>query len=187
MGLLDFFKNISNIQTPDSTKDSIAESMKLFPNIGYQFDCIKTYKRSKSSDVCYLIEGKNKEKAMADLEKVNKIIKEHSKEDKNYSKFSIDVATARFSSPDMKNGSDDFCCLYCNPLTPSGRPSKFPLKMRINPLSADEMSRRSMSKSGKTVHGWIYYLADGSIGKAEIYCWQGDTGYFIEDNYTIKK
>ena len=166
MGLFDFIKEV------------LAE-----PKVGQ----IKTYKHTKNSEPCYLIEGINLNKAKADLEKVNQIIMEHAKTDKAFAKFQINTSTARFMSENIKNGYDDFCCLYCNPLTPKGKPSKFPLKMHIHPLSADETSKLAMQKRGKTIHGWIYYLADGSIGKAEIYCWQGDTGYFIEDNYTLKK
>ena len=150
MGLFGLFKNS---EKPDKTNTNTTNKMSIFPNIGYQFDYIKTYKHSAKSDVCYLIEGTNLIKAKADLEKVNVIIKEHVKEEPAFSKFKIDVPHARFKSENMRKGYSDFCCLFCNPLTPSGKPAKFPLKMRIDPLSADEMSRRTMSKNGKTIHG----------------------------------
>ena len=186
MGFIDFVKKALSEPQAGQVKEICVESMDIFPNIGYQFKKIKTYKHDKNSDPCYLIEGTNLVKARQDLEKVNEIIKEHAKVNKAFSKFKIDVDTARFSSKDMKNGHDDFCCLYCNPLTPKGKPSKFPLKMRIRPISSDEEFKKMNSKTGKTVHGYIYYLADGSIGKAEIYCWQGNNSYFIEENYTLK-
>ena len=183
MGFFDIFKTSSSKK---ENRDATLQAMDNFPDIGYQFQYIKSYKHSKNSDTCYLIEGTNLFKAKADLQKVNRIIQEHAKSDKNFAKFSIDVEHARFSSENMKMGYDDFCCLYCTPLTPSGKLSKFWFKMRICPLSADEDSRRMMSKRGKTIHGWIYYLKDGSIGKIELYCWQGENGYFIKDNYTLK-
>lgn len=186
MGLFDFIKEVLSEPQVGQIKTISLDSMDVFPNIGYQFKEIKTYKHTKNSEPCYLIEGTNLNKAKVDLEKVNQIIKEHAKTDEAFSKFQINVDTARFISENIKNGYDDFCCLYCNPLTPKGKPAKFPLKMRIRPVSSDEEFKQMNSKRGKTIHGWIYYLADGSIGKVEIYCWQGDTGHFIEDNYTLK-
>lgn len=189
MGLFNFMKKDTSKQkaTTSATKTVNVEAMNIFPNIGYCFNGIKTYKHKPDCEPCYLIEGENLVKAKEDLQKVNAIIKEHAKSNKIFSRFSIDVATARFSSENMKNGHDDFCCLFCSPTTQSGKPAKFPLKMRIAPLSSDETWKRESSKTGKTVHGWIYYLADGSIGKVEIYCWQGGNGYFIKENYTLKK
>lgn len=187
MGLFDFIKSVLSEPTVGQINTVSVESMDIFPSIGFQFKQIKSYKHTEKSETCYLIEGGNLEKAKSDLHKLNDIIKEHAKSDKSFSKFEIDVDSARFFSNDIKNGYDDFCCLYCDPLTKSGKPAKFPLKMRVNPLSSDEQYKRSLQKRGKTVHGWIYYLADGSIGKVEIYCWQGDNGYFIKDNYTLKK
>ena len=180
MGFFDFIKK-------DSTKFVTVESMNVFPDIGYQFTNIRCYKHKPNSETCYLIEGDNRKKAIEDLKKINSILKEHAKTEKIFSRFQIDAENARFSSENMKNGYDDFCCLFCSPTTPTGKPSKFPLKLRINPLSEDEIWKRQSSKTGKTVHGWIYYLPDGSIGKVEIYCWQGDNGYFIKENYTLKK
>lgn len=183
MGFFDIFK-INALKS--EKRDEILQAMDNFSDIGYQFQNIKSYKHSKKSDTCYLIDGTNLFKAKSDLQKVNAIIQEHAKTDKSFAKFSIDVEHARFSSENMKIGYDDFCCLYCTPFTSSGKLAKFPLKMRISPLSADEDSKRMMSKKGKTIHGWIYYLKDGSIGKVEIYCWQGDISYFIKENYTLK-
>lgn len=187
MGLLDLIKTALSEPVVGKITTVSVESMDAFPNIGYKFKSIKAYKHTPKSDICYLIEGSNLTKAKSDLEIINNIIKEHAKNNKSFSKFQIDVKSARFSSENMKQGHDDFCCLYCNPLTPSGKPSKFPVKMRIRPISSDEEYMRMSSKRGKTIHGWIYYLADGSIGKVEIYCWQGDTGHFIKENYTKKK
>lgn len=186
MGLLNFIKEALSQPQVGQINTVSLESMDRFPNIGYQFQKIKMYQHTKASEPCYLIDGTNADKAKADLEKINQIIKEHAKVDKAFSKFQINVDTARFTSENIKNGYDDFCCLYCSPLTPTGKPAKFPLKMRVRPISSDEEYKQSSSKRGKTIHGWIYYLADGSIGKVEIYCWQGDTGYFIEENYTLK-
>ena len=189
MGFFNFFKK--EVPKPKPTVPAVktvtVEDMKLFPNIGYDITNIKLYNNTPNSDPSYLIEGINLNKAREDLKKINSIIKEHAKTDKIFSRFSIDVATARFSSEGMKSGHDDFCCLFCSPTTKSGKPAKFPLSMRIAPLSSDEVWKRESSKTGKTIHGRIYYLADGSIGKVEIYCWQGGNGYFIKENYTLKK
>ena len=183
MGFLNFIKK----GTTPIVETVNVEEMNIFPDIGYQFSNIRTYKYKPNCDSCYLIEGENLVKARNDLKKINTILKEHSKINKAFSIFSIDVATARFSSENMKDGYDDFCCLFCSPTTKTGKPAKFPLRMRIAPLSSDETWKRETSKTGKAIHGWIYYLSDGNIGKVEIYCWQGGNGYFIKENYTLKK
>ena len=65
MGFLNFIKK----GTTPIVETVNVEEMNIFPDIGYQFSNIRTYKYKPNCDSCYLIEGENLVKARNDLKK----------------------------------------------------------------------------------------------------------------------
>lgn len=82
---------------------------------------------------------------------------------------------------------DNHICLFETPLTPSGKVSKYPINILFNsygkPKSINNKYGRSTVTNGS--HGMIYYLADGSIGKADVDYWNNHVHYHI-DYKTVK-
>lgn len=61
--------------------------------------------------------------------------------------------------------------LFCTPYTPTGKISKHPVSLFFC---------TRMDNDATSTHGKLFYEADGSISKANVYCWRNRIGYFYE-------
>lgn len=159
--------------------------MLQFRDILYQLNCPIHKQMAKNSHPFVYMDliPYNQEIAKKDLSCLAVLIKK----DVNYSpKFSLNVKKIEFSeySPDY-----GYTRLMCTPYTFSGKTSKFPISLSF-------MTR--MDVPIYQALGSIYYLQDGSIGKAEVHIWrrasysspgQGRSFYFksVDGELTIFK
>lgn len=61
-------------------------------------------------------------------------------------------------------------CIICNPYTFTGRVSKYPASLHFTtPRVID----------GDSTHGELFFDRNGTIGKAEIFCWRKRRGFFF--------
>lgn len=115
--------------------------------------------------------GPNIDIAKQELEKMNDLIAKSSKLSSAITKrISIPVNKIVFAPP---KGWAGYTRLICTPHTFTGEPSQYPASLSfMTDLSNDTIS----------THGDLFYGQDGSIQKAEVFCWRTSGSHFYYFN-----
>lgn len=184
MGILDFLtKRNTSPKAPADQSQSLStvekerimvqrvttQDMIQFTAMPYHLDCeVKKFDAPNSHPFAYIdLDRKNIAVAEAELEKLNvHLASAHQLCSKVPSGTNIPIRSIVYKPP--KNYG--YTRLICSPYTYTGKVSKFPLSLSF---------MTDLSKTANTTHGKAYYGQDGSIQKAEVYCWRGGQGYFF--------
>ncbi len=157
------------------------EDMFTYSNLPYDFHDLPVVDYGKGA-MRYLISENNQDVARRDILSLNAILVEKQSENKSFPSFKIEASKIRFnpksnSQEDLEN--DDYSCFAFNPVTSTGKPTKYPLTIEFKTLSQDEQWR-SQQRNGINIFGSISYLANGLIGKYQINCWKGQNFWSVK-------
>lgn len=125
--------------------------------------------------------GPNIDIAKQELEKMNALISQSSKSSTAITKrISIPVNKIVFTPPKEWLG---YSRLICTPHTFTGEPAQYPVTLSfMTDLSNDTIS----------THGDLFYGQDGTIQKAEVFCWRTSGSHFyyfntVDGNLVLEK
>lgn len=110
----------------------------------------------------------NQEKLITDVLSLNQYLEE------SKSILSQIPKELTIKKEDISFKKDNLSFLECNPYTPTGKISKYPLVAHFKNVRQNNYAEEFL----RAFWGEIYYMQDGSIGKASIICWYKNTGYF---------
>lgn len=186
MGLLDFLSSLSS-QSEKSTvsqnkshlsaveKERImvqritTQDMVRFTQMPYHLDCaINKYDAPNSHPFAYInLDNQNISAAEADMERLNAhLATAHILCRKVPKRIGIPIKDIVYKPP--KNYG--YTRLMCTPYTFTGKIAKYPLSLSF---------MTDLSKTENTTHGEMFYGQNGTVQKAEVYCWRGGKGYFF--------
>lgn len=171
MGLFNFLKKVDTKKMPDNLfpeKKAITnETMKPFENLGYIFD---NPIFSLDKDGIMLLSDENQKKAIREVEGINQFLDNAKLLIKIPKSLFIDAEKLEFGEK-IRNGVviERYSFLICSPYTQTNKMSKYPLS--LNFASAGEV-RNSFS-------GRLYYMQNGSVGKANISVFSGNEIYIF--------
>lgn len=120
--------------------------------------------------VIHISTSENQEKLIADVLSLNQYIEESKKDLPQIPKDLI------IKKEDISFKKDSPSFLECKPYTPTGKVSKYPLTAHFLNNKSGDWEKDAL----RSINGEIYYMQDGSIGKARIICWYKHIGYFYE-------
>lgn len=139
------------------------------------------------SDEVYLIPDNYTYLAYNSVETINLMLRQASDLVRAFPRTTLHSSELSFNgNPDVR----EYTTLSYHPYTPTGRIAKYPYSINFHnsqPLSiyTRDANGDVIIKSGDSLFGTVYHLADGRIGKMRIIKWYNDTGYFV--NCGIKK
>ncbi len=144
----------------------------------YVLSNLRAYKLGNQKG--FLLDGQNRGIAQEDLMSLNPLLAQGNSEDSSIPLFQIDRVGICFQTERPWEGS--YSTLAIAPPTPTGKQPKYPLLLHF--YLQDQMEHwRIMEHGGKELFGHVSYLKDGTIGKADVVCWNfknrhGDCYYF---------
>lgn len=144
----------------------------------YVLSNLRAYKLGNQKG--FLLDGQNRGIAQEDLMSLNPLLAQGNSEDSSIPLFQIDRVGICFQTERPWEGS--YSTLAIAPPTPTGKQPKYPLLLHF--YLQDQMEHwRIMEHGGKEIFGHVSYLKDGTIGKADVVCWNfknrhGDCYYF---------
>lgn len=168
-------ETISDVSAPvtDETAADICpitiDDMMQFNFSRYQMTEVISY---RGMSIMPITSGQNHQQAIDDLLYLNNFVKEalslaHLDVDLN-----LDSTQIKFSSWTRPSGDIEYSVYFeCTPYTPTRKLSKYPLILHYSTADINPVF---------SYFGEIYYMRDGSIGKARMIFWLDHTLYVIE-------
>ncbi len=197
MGLLDFIKKIISTQSEQSLPQTLhdkqsstqkkltyaekelimvnrvtTEDMRKITSIPYNWNtAVRKFIVPNGHPFAYIdLIGSNIDIAKNELEKMNALIAASSKLSPSITKrISIPVDKIVFT-PQKHHGHTR---LMCTPHTFTGKPAKYPVSLSF---------MTDLSNNNISTHGNLFYGQDGSVQKAEVFCWRNSGGHFYYFN-----
>lgn len=119
------------------------------------------------------IHGDNQFQVLNDITFLNQYIKEAKRLAKIRANLDICTEELIFNEHTGTSGITELYTYFeCNPYTPTGKISKYPLILHYSTEDDCDMDTSR--------HGWVYYMQDGNIGKAEM-CFRQKRGIYKID------
>ena len=144
----------------------------------YVLSDLRVYKLGNQSG--FLLDGQNRGIAQDDLMSLNPLLAQGNSEDSSVPLFQIDRVEICFQTERPWEGS--YSTLTIEAPTPTGKQPKYPLFLHF--YLQDQMEHwKIMEHGGQEIFGHVGYLKDGTIGKADVVCWNfknrhGECYYF---------
>lgn len=193
MGIFSWLKKIAENSPPEQRCEISKEDHRLMDSLNPYADVIKNGKATETkrtdlppvdfesrydlsslrqyklgSDSGFLLDGKNRSVAQEDLLEFNPFLAEGKNIFPQMPLFQINRTNVCFQSEKPWEGS--YTTLSLTPLTRTGKQPKYPLFLHFFLQSQDE-HWKIMENDGQEIFGHVGYLKDGTIGKADIVCW----------------
>ncbi|MFI3206945.1 MAG: hypothetical protein R3Y33_06830 [Clostridia bacterium] len=164
MGIFDIFKSKSKLNPKEEIIKT--DSIILENTVSkYRLDNIRFIDEKQNDLKRYIIENENCSIVQNDIDYLLSMLKETLKENDIKLGFVINKEI-NFDISNYDKGHIDFAFLKYEPLTATGKLSKYPLELHI--YSPHDPFNISFDKM---INANVFYLKDGTIGKARMWVW----------------